>query len=175
MKSFGIALSLTMIWMVFQVTEGVAAPTTAECDAADAQIRRTYAIRDMNPKQKAEAQRDLERANAVIKECRNREIEAGTAEAKKTAAEKARAEAERAAQVQAQRQAAIAAAAAECDRRGQPRIGMTAGQLVETCWREPIHIVKRTTTAGVEEHYIYGGGRSAKVSNGVVSEITQAR
>ena len=176
MKRILVALSLAVVSMISQVTDGVAAPTRAECDAADVQIRKSYAMRDMNPKQKAEAQRDLDRATAVIKECRSREIEVGTIESRQTAAEKAKTEAERAARVQAERQAAMSAAAAECERRGQPRIGMSPDQLSETCWHDPIHIVKRTTASGVEElNYVYGNGRSLRITNGMVSEIMQAR
>jgi hypothetical protein len=73
------------------------------------------------------------------------------------------------------RLAAVSAAKVECERRGQPKIGMTVSELVETCWRKPVRIVKRTTTSGIEENYIYGVGHLVKVSDGKVSEIVEAR
>jgi len=77
---------------------------------------------------------------------------------------------------EAQKQAnARVAAAEECVRRGQPTIGMTAAELVETCWRRPLRIVKKTTAAGVEENYIYSIGHIVKFTDGKISEIVEAR
>ena len=67
------------------------------------------------------------------------------------------------------------AAQEECTRRGQPKIGMSRDELVETCWRKPARIVKKTTAAGVEENYIYGLGHAAKLIDGKVTEILEAR
>lgn len=63
----------------------------------------------------------------------------------------------------------------DCERRGQPRIGMTAAELVETCWRSPARIVKKTTAAGIEESYLYGIGRIVKLNDGKITEIVEAR
>lgn len=63
----------------------------------------------------------------------------------------------------------------ECTRRGPPKVGMTLSDLIETCWRRPKNIVKKTTAAGVEELYIYGAGRTVKLVDGRVSEIIEAR
>lgn len=63
----------------------------------------------------------------------------------------------------------------ECERRGQPKIGMSPSELVETCWRRPARIVKKTTAAGIEESYIYGVGHMVKVVDGKVTEIIEAR
>lgn len=65
--------------------------------------------------------------------------------------------------------------AAECDRRGPPKIGMTTAELIETCWRKPRRIVKKTTAAGVEENYIYGLRHIVKIVDGKVTEIVEAR
>lgn len=46
-------------------------------------------------------------------------------------------------------------AAAECVRRGQPRIGMTGSELTASCWGKPLRVVKKTTAAAVEESYVY--------------------
>lgn len=63
------------------------------------------------------------------------------------------------------------AASAECERRGQPKIGMTSVELVETCWRKPSRIVKKTTAAGTQELYLYGIGHRVTLVDGKVSEI----
>lgn len=69
----------------------------------------------------------------------------------------------------------LKAESAECTRRGPPKIGMTPAQLVETCWRRPARIVKKTTASGIEESYVYGIGHVVKVTDGKVSEIVEAR
>lgn len=66
-------------------------------------------------------------------------------------------------------------AAAECARRGPPKIGMPSAELVETCWRRPARIIKRTTAAGVQEVYVYGPVRRVTVIDGKVSEIIESR
>jgi hypothetical protein len=65
--------------------------------------------------------------------------------------------------------------AAECNRRGPPKIGMTPDQLLATCWGRPRRIIKLTTAAGVEENYIYSLGHVVKFREGKVSEIVEAR
>jgi hypothetical protein len=67
------------------------------------------------------------------------------------------------------------AAQEECTRRGQPRVGMTPAELIETCWRKPARIIKKTTAAGIEEIYVYGRGHSVKLTDGRVSEIIEAQ
>lgn len=67
------------------------------------------------------------------------------------------------------------AARDECARRGQPRIGMSRDELVETCWRKPLRIVKKTTSAGVEESYIYGFGHVVRLIDGKVAEIIESQ
>lgn len=66
-------------------------------------------------------------------------------------------------------------AAEECARRGPPKIGMTPPELIETCWRKPLRIVKKTTAAGVEENFVYGIGHVVKLVDGKVAEIVEAR
>lgn len=67
------------------------------------------------------------------------------------------------------------AAQEECARRGQPRVGMSRDELIESCWRKPVRIVKKTTAAGIEETYIYGRGHAVKLIDGQVSEIVEAQ
>jgi hypothetical protein len=62
-------------------------------------------------------------------------------------------------------------AAAECKRRGEPRVGMTAKQLEATCWGKPVTINRKETASGITERYIYDSDRSALLRNGVVVSI----
>jgi hypothetical protein len=61
-------------------------------------------------------------------------------------------------------------AAAECKRRGEPRIGMSAKQVLATCWGKPEHVDRRETTRGVTERYVYEGGRVI-LHNGIVTSV----
>jgi hypothetical protein len=63
-----------------------------------------------------------------------------------------------------------AQAAAECKRRGNPRVGMTAKQVRATCWGEPDHVDRRETARGVTERYVYDDGRVI-LHNGVVTSV----
>ncbi len=63
-----------------------------------------------------------------------------------------------------------AVAAAECKRRGDPRVGMTAKQVRATCWGEPVHVDRRETARGVTERYSYDSGRVI-LHNGIVTSV----
>lgn len=67
--------------------------------------------------------------------------------------------------------AAAMAAAAECKRRGDPRIGMTAKQVEATCWGMPDHINTRKTAKGVREQFVYPNNRYVDLHNGIVTSI----
>jgi hypothetical protein len=60
--------------------------------------------------------------------------------------------------------------AAECIRRGEPRIGMTAKQVEATCWGKPDHVDRLKTVQGVTDRYVYEKGRLV-LHNGVVTSI----
>lgn len=62
-------------------------------------------------------------------------------------------------------------AAAECKRRGQPRIGMSAKQVRATCWGDPDRVDRRETARGVTERYVYGGSRHVLLHNGIVTSV----
>jgi hypothetical protein len=64
-----------------------------------------------------------------------------------------------------------AKAAAECTRRGDPRVGMTAKQVASTCWGEPSHVDRRETARGTTERYVYAKGRYVILHNGVVTSV----
>jgi hypothetical protein len=62
-------------------------------------------------------------------------------------------------------------AAADCEKRGQPRIGMTAPQAMETCWGKPARTISRVTHDTLEEQLIYADGRVLKFKNGSLTAI----
>lgn len=64
-----------------------------------------------------------------------------------------------------------AAAAAECKRLGDPRVGMAVKQLEATCWGKPLNINRKESRNGVHEQYVYGDGRFVYLHNGVVTEV----
>lgn len=66
-------------------------------------------------------------------------------------------------------------AAEECARRGQPKIGMSSSELVQTCWGKPVRIVKKVSASGIEESFLYGTGHKVKVIDGKVAEIVETR
>jgi hypothetical protein len=64
-----------------------------------------------------------------------------------------------------------AQAAAECKRRGEPRLGMTAKQVRATCWGDPDRVDRRETARGVSERYAYGKNRLVLLHNGIVTSV----
>jgi hypothetical protein len=64
-----------------------------------------------------------------------------------------------------------AQAAADCKRRGDPRIGMTARQVVAICWGKPGRVDRRETARGVTERYVYGKARFLLLHNGIVTSV----
>jgi hypothetical protein len=65
-------------------------------------------------------------------------------------------------------------AAAECGRRGQPKLGMTKQQATETCWGKPLKIIKTTTAAGVREDFLYGKDHILRFENESLSTIMES-
>ncbi len=51
-----------------------------------------------------------------------------------------------------------AVAAAECKRRGEPRVGMTAKQVETTCWGKPDRVDRLKTLQGTTDGYVYKQG-----------------
>jgi hypothetical protein len=64
-----------------------------------------------------------------------------------------------------------AVAAAECKRRGEPRLGMNVKQLEATCWGKPDHVNRRQTAKGIRDQFIYNGNRYVDLHNGIVTSI----
>lgn len=128
-------------------------PSQAECKKAGEAIPSAAEISKMTAKQKGAARSRLKASEAVLKQCLVYETETFLKKAPQI----------------------IDNAKHECDRRGPPKIGMTSAELVETCWRRPSRIVKKTTAAGVQETYIYGIGHRVTLVDGKVSEIVEAQ
>ena len=64
-----------------------------------------------------------------------------------------------------------AIAVAECKRRGEPRIGMTAAQVEATCWGTPDHVNTRQTAQGIRKQFVYANNRHVDLHNGFVTSI----
>jgi hypothetical protein len=62
---------------------------------------------------------------------------------------------------------------AECERRGQPKIGMTIEEATATCWGKPRRVVKTTTAAGVQQDFIYGSGHILRFENEKLAAILE--
>ena len=62
-------------------------------------------------------------------------------------------------------------AAADCKRRGDPRVGMTAEQVEASCWGKPGHVSRTNTAGGISDQYVYGDGRSVDLRDGIVTSM----
>ena len=62
-------------------------------------------------------------------------------------------------------------AVAECKRRGDPLVGMTATQVEGTCWGKPGHVNRSYTADGISDQYVYGDGRYVDLQDGIVTSI----
>jgi hypothetical protein len=62
-------------------------------------------------------------------------------------------------------------AAADCKRRGDPRIGMTAKQVEATCWGKPEHVNRTETAGAISDQYVYSNDRYVYLHNGIVTSI----
>jgi len=67
------------------------------------------------------------------------------------------------------------AAIADCERRGQPKIGMTASEATATCWGNPVRVVKKTTAAGIQEDFVYSLGHILQFNDGKLNAILETR
>jgi hypothetical protein len=62
-------------------------------------------------------------------------------------------------------------AAADCRKRGPPRIGMSAQQVAKSCWGKPDHVNRSETATAIFDQYVYEDGRYVYLRNGVVTSI----
>jgi hypothetical protein len=74
----------------------------------------------------------------------------------------------------AYRKGSMAQVRNECERRGQPKIGMTPDEATAACWGKPSRVVKVTTAAGVKERFVYGSGHVLEFENDKLSAILES-
>jgi len=60
---------------------------------------------------------------------------------------------------------------ADCRRRGDPRVGMSAKQVEATCWGKPDHIDTKQSRRGTSERWTYSNTRFLLLHNGVVTAV----
>lgn len=61
----------------------------------------------------------------------------------------------------------------EIEQKSEPSIGMTASEVRSSSWGSPNDINKTTTAYGVNEQWVYGGGRYIYFEDGIVSAIQE--
>lgn len=67
------------------------------------------------------------------------------------------------------------AAKADCKRRGGVAVGMTAKQVLETCWGKPERVNETLTGTASHEQWVYKGFNYVYFRNGVVTSIQTHR
>jgi hypothetical protein len=67
------------------------------------------------------------------------------------------------------------AAQVECNRRGQPKIGMTTAQATASCWGHPLRVNSLTVAGRTEDQFVYSGQRYLYFVNGSLTAIQVAR
>jgi len=66
-------------------------------------------------------------------------------------------------------------AAAECEKKGGPKLGMNAAQVAATCWGRPQYVNTKIRRNGKYEQYVYGDDKSVILKNGIVTSISAKR
>ena len=61
----------------------------------------------------------------------------------------------------------------EIEQKPEPSIGMTSSEVRSSSWGSPNDINKTTTAYGVNEQWVYGGGRYIYFEDGIVSAIQE--
>ena len=65
-----------------------------------------------------------------------------------------------------------AVAAAECRKKGDPKIGMNAAQVAATCWGSPRYVNIKIRKGGKYEEYVYGDDKFVSLRNGIVTSVS---
>jgi hypothetical protein len=65
-----------------------------------------------------------------------------------------------------------AVAAAECKMKGEPKLGMNAGQVAATCWGPPHYVNTKIWNTGKYEQYVYGDNKFVYLRNGIVTSVS---
>ncbi len=68
-----------------------------------------------------------------------------------------------------------AVAAAECEKKGNPKLGMNAAQVAATCWGRPLYVTTEVRKDGKYELYAYGDNKFVYFRNGVVTSVVVKR
>jgi hypothetical protein len=68
-----------------------------------------------------------------------------------------------------------AVAAAECKRKGDPKLGMNAAQVAATCWGPPSYVNTKIRQSGKYEQYVYGDNKFVYLQNGIVTSVSVKR
>jgi hypothetical protein len=64
------------------------------------------------------------------------------------------------------------AAAAECKKNGNPKLGMTAAQVKASCWGPPLFVNAKMRKTGKYEQYVYGDNKSVSLRDGIVTSVS---
>lgn len=62
--------------------------------------------------------------------------------------------------------------AAECKKKGDPKLGMNAAQVKATCWGPPSYVNMKLRQTGKYEQYVYGDNKFVYFHNGVVTSVS---
>jgi hypothetical protein len=65
-----------------------------------------------------------------------------------------------------------AIAAAECKKKGDPKLGMNAKQVAATCWGPPSYVNTKIRQTGKYEQYVYGDNKFVYFQNGIVTSVS---
>jgi hypothetical protein len=65
-----------------------------------------------------------------------------------------------------------ATAAAECKKKGGPKLGMTAAQVKASCWGPPLLVNAKMRKTGKYEQYVYGDGKFVQIRDGIVTSVS---
>jgi hypothetical protein len=65
-----------------------------------------------------------------------------------------------------------AVAAAECKKRGNPKLGMTAAQVKASCWGPPKYVNAKVRATGKYEQYVYGDNKFVYFRDGIVTSVS---
>jgi hypothetical protein len=63
-------------------------------------------------------------------------------------------------------------AAAECNKKGDPKLGMNAKQVAATCWGPPAYVNTKIRITGKFEQYVYGDNKFVYLKDGIVTSIS---
>jgi hypothetical protein len=63
-------------------------------------------------------------------------------------------------------------AAAECEKKGDPKLGMKAAQIIATCWGTPLYVNTKIRKTGRYVQYVYGDDKFVYLHSGVVTSVS---